>query len=332
MAAYACSIPFDLDYDDAPIIYLEAFPGEDPDIVAFEIRPAYSNSNTAIKPEFKPDITFIVNGKEIPVSLNTDHCVTDKYFPYFYVAEYESKPGDKMSIEVSSEGFETIYAETTIPEYFPERKLDLRYEDYGEDTFVGIHINIDDEEDTDYAYGFQMIEETISVSPDTVYVYQRRSGGYQLSYFWDLASVSMEGIIIDMKSSSISAWDDTMFDGKSAELSVVFPYYDKSDSEIDVLTNFFAWEWVWPYYDEEGNFICDCSDKVRKKMAFYTMSKECYKYKVAQELISDNADFPSGLAPANFCYSNVENGYGAFAGLSVVETDWITREFIESIR
>jgi hypothetical protein len=53
---------------------------------------------------------------------------------------------------------------------------------------------------------------------------------------------------------------------------------------------------------------------------------------VAQELILDNADFFAGIAPSNFCYSNIKGGYGAFAGIYRVETDCITREFIENNR
>ena len=68
------------------------------------------------------------------------------------------------------------------------------------------------------------------------------------------------------------------------------------------------------------------------KLLLYTMSPEFYKYAVAQELILDNADFFAGIAPSNFCYSNIKGGYGAFAGIYRVETDWITREFIENNR
>ena len=50
------------------------------------------------------------------------------------------------------------------------------------------------------------------------------------------------------------------------------------------------------------------------------------------ELIEDNADMFAGLAPSNFCYSNIVGGYGIFGGVSIVETDWITPEFIEKNR
>ena len=49
-------------------------------------------------------------------------------------------------------------------------------------------------------------------------------------------------------------------------------------------------------------------------------------------IVCENAGFVAGLAPSNFCYSNIENGYGAFAGVCRVETDWITQDFIENNR
>ena len=51
-----------------------------------------------------------------------------------------------------------------------------------------------------------------------------------------------------------------------------------------------------------------------------------------KELIEDNADMFAGLAPSNFCYSNIGGGYGIFGGVSIVETDWITPEFIEKVK
>ena len=42
MIMWSCVTPFDLDMDDDPVIFLEAFPGLD-DYVSFKIRPAYSS-------------------------------------------------------------------------------------------------------------------------------------------------------------------------------------------------------------------------------------------------------------------------------------------------
>ena len=62
------------------------------------------------------------------------------------------------------------------------------------------------------------------------------------------------------------------------------------------------------------------------------MSEEFHNYVGAQALVYENAGFFAGLAPSNFCYSNVEGGYGVFAGVYCEHTDWITPEFIENNR
>ena len=330
VAVVSCSVPFDLDLDDEPLIYLASFPGEDAEVVTFDVRPAYSKSNSALKPDFKPEIKFMVNGERIPVALNTDKRISDRYRESYYIADYSSKPGDRMSIEVSSEGFKTIYAETVVPKSFPDRKIDFRHEVYGKDEYNVLSVSLNDDEDDDYAYGLQILEESCYYFPDTTHVNQYRKHGEQMSHYYDLASVSLEGIRLEINNYYVSAWDDDMFNGNSTELSVVLPHYTYNDS--DSYDEFLGFEAYRDYYDEEGNVLFQYRYTSRNKLILYTMSKECYKYKLAEELISDNSDFVAGLAPANFCYSNIENGYGAFAGLSVVETDWITREFIENNR
>ena len=85
-------------------------------------------------------------------------------------------------------------------------------------------------------------------------------------------------------------------------------------------------------YDEDGNVKEMYRVIKRNKLLLYTMSDELYKYSLAKELIEDNADMFAGLAPSNFCYSNIVGGYGIFGGVSIVETDWITPEFIEKNR
>lgn len=77
--------------EDEPMIFLESFPGVE-DVIVFDVQPAYSYSNSALRPEFKPVITLMVNGTEVPVVRNTGFCVSDKYpedhsstrFGYFY--------------------------------------------------------------------------------------------------------------------------------------------------------------------------------------------------------------------------------------------------------
>lgn len=334
----SCGKPFDMDLDDEPIIYLESFPGVE-DVVVFSILPAYSKSNSAVKPEFKPQIRFMVNGHEVPVALNKDYCISDKYENSYYIADYKPSPGDRMTIEVSSEGFKTVYAETSIPQPFPERKIDYRHNKLGEWSYDMVYVTFDDDVQTDIAYGIQVLHERIYTDvegqTDTSVI---RYSGDQITDDYDFAPGSMDGIRIYFDGFSvqryrdeISGWDDDNFNGRNTTLSMVVDTYSYGEDESSYDT-FFEREYEQEWYDEYGESMGVYKTFSHNKLALYTMSEEFYKYVVAQELKDDNADFFAGIAPSNFCYTNVVNGYGAFAGVWREETDWITPEFIEKNR
>lgn len=327
----SCTKPFDLGFEDSPAIFLESFPGVE-DMVVFSIKPAYSYSNSATRPDFNPEIIFKVNGKEVPVVLNTGFCMSEKYFEDMYVADYKPAPGDKMTVEVSSEGFMPIFAQTTIPAPFPERKVSYRPVTFGGRELNVISVRFLDDGKTDCAYGMQVYKESVITNEDgteniSVTVY----AGEQPSVDFDFAPASMDGIRIDFNgwyidhdySYTVAGWDDDIFNGEEAELSMTVHAYSGYDS-------FFEWEQKNGYFDNDGVFQGFSTELYHNKLVLYTMSEEFHNYVVAQALVYENAGFFAGLAPSNFCYSNVEGGYGAFAGVYCVDTPWITKEFIEN--
>ena len=331
LAAASCMKPFDLKLDDEPIIYLEAFPGVE-DVVVFNIQPGYAYSNTALKPEFKPEIHFTVNGEDIPVVLNEGSRFGDRFPETSYVADYKPVPGDRMAVEVHSEGFSSIYAQTSIPQPFPERKIDYRVVQTAERDYNVIFVSFKDDADIPLAYGMQIHEETTYYKPDVEpETYYYLYAGDQIADDYEFAPQSFEGITMNFNGWSvqrgdyIAGWDDELFAGQDKTISMVVNSYGPADS-------FFEHTFDNPLYDESGEVIGNCPGISHNKLLLYTMSPEFYKYAVAQELILDNADFFAGIAPSNFCYSNIKGGYGAFAGIYRVETDWITREFIENNR
>lgn len=330
-AAASCMKPFDLKLDDEPIIYLEAFPGVE-DVVVFNIQPGYAYSNTALKPEFKPEIHFTVNGEDIPVVLNEGSRFGDRFPETSYVADYKPVPGDRMTVEVHSEGFSSIYAQTSIPQPFPERKIDYRVVQTAERDYNVIFVSFKDDADIPLAYGMQIHEETTYYKPDVEpETYYYLYAGDQIADDYEFAPQSFEGITMNFNGWSvqrgdyIAGWDDELFAGQDKTISMVVNSYGPADS-------FFEHTFDNPLYDESGEVIGNYPGISHNKLLLYTMSPEFYKYAVAQELILDNADFFAGIAPSNFCYSNIKGGYGAFAGIYRVETDWITREFIENNR
>lgn len=328
---FSCTKPFDFGFEDGPAIFLESFPGIE-DMVVFSIKPAYSYSNSATRPDFNPEIVFKVNGKEVPVVLNTGFCMSEKYFEDMYVADYKPAPGDKMTVEVSSEGFMPVSARTTIPTPFPERKVSYRPVTFGGRELNVISVRFLDDGNTDCAYGMQVYKESVITNEDgteniSVTVY----AGEQPSVDFDFAPASMDGIRIDFNgwyidhdnSYTVAGWDDDIFNGEEAELSMTVHAYNGYES-------FFEWERKNGYFDNDGVFQGFSTELYHNKLVLYTMSEEFHNYVVAQALVYENAGFFAGLAPSNFCYSNVEGGYGAFAGVYCVDTPWITKEFIEN--
>ena len=330
MVCISCIEPFKLEYDDDPIIFLEAFPGVE-DVVVFNIRPAYSYSSTAVRPELRPEITFMVNGRVVPVEHNDGTRFGDRYAESCYIADYKPVPGDKLSVEVSSPGFSTIYAVTEIPQPFPERKIGYRNVASGEFSSNMVSVSFADAGDTDCAYGLQILEESLVYKPDGSFVESlSRYAGYSLSYQYTYSPEPLSGMNVPFNGWQLqpysygdgymAVWDDDIFNGKETSLSMSVQGFSYE--------SFFENETVREMNVEGTNGRYRVLN--HNKLLLYSLSDEFYRYAVAQNLIGENATIEFGLAPSNFCYSNVRNGYGVFAGIWCVETDWITKESIEN--
>ena len=311
----SCSYPFDMDMDDEPVIFLESFPGAD-DVIAFDIRPAYSLSNSAAYQEFVPQIHLTINGKEVQVVLNKDNCVSDNHPQTSYIAQYSPSEGDELVVEVSSEGFRKIYAETVIPRSFPERKIDYRQDTFGDREANVLYLSPDNDPQSYFAYGFQILHEDVWLYDGKNEVSSRKYAARQLSDDYDMAPGSVQGMIVDFNGDDMNVWKA----GESKGYADTFP----------LLISYKGYEWEDPY---DAFFVnADENGISRNRLLLYTMSEEFYRYLVAQKLVEDNAGFFAGLAPSNFCYTNVKGGYGAFAGVNCSQTEWITPEFIENNR
>lgn len=327
-AGLSCTVPFDMNLDDDPIIFIESYPGTQ-DIVTFRIIPAYSKSNSALKPEFNPDIKFTVNGNEIPVIYAVPDPLSENPETNTYIADYKAQPGDRMAIEVASEGFESIYAETTIPAPFPDRKIDYSEMLIDERDMSALTVTPDNDPDKYYAYGVQLFKEDIYFHPDSTHVYSYTYCGDQISDFFPMSPGTLEGMELFFNG-WMSVWTAGKKKGYSEPLIMILDTYTYDGTNDH--DSFFVQDGEFYEYDDEGNVTGTYRHISRNKIKLYTLSEEYYKYGVAQELIDSNADFIAGLAPSNFCYTNIKGGYGVFAGITCVETDWITPEFIENNR
>ena len=146
----------------------------------------------------------------------------------------------------------------------------------------------------------------------------------------ELVPMSMSAMSLDLNGDSLWAWDGDQLDSCSCTFSLI-PILSWI-SENEAYESFFETTGERMMYDDDGRELGMTPYVDHNKILLYTMTEEFYKYKVANELESDYIGIVGVIAPSNFCYSNIDNGYGAFAGVYVVETDWITKEFIENNR
>ena len=322
----SCVTPFDPQYDENPIIYIESFPGLSADYIDIKIMPAYSKSNTPVMTPFKPEITFEVNGKALSVE-----CIDAS--EGIYRAQYSSQSGDKMSISVASEGFVSAYAETAIPNAFPERKIDYRKVPSGIDSYANVLYVTISETDTAYGYGMQICNETIYEYPEGQEIWIDKYAGNLYPDkvdFDDMIPVSLEAVDIRLYGEYLWAWEGKSLKNGNNTFSVVPQTYGYGD--LSSYDSFFIQESERVMYDEHGNELYAVPYIDRNKLILYTMSEEFYKYRVAYEFQADYDGFIGFAAPSNYYYSNIDNGFGAFAGISIEETEWITKEFIENNR
>ena len=322
----SCVTPFDPGYDETPVIYVEAFPGASADYIALKIVPAYSRSNSAAVIPFYPEIIFEVNGNSVPTECVDSH-------EGLYMVHHSSQPGDFMTISVRSEGFRSAYAETEIPSVNLSKRIDYRKVRSGVDSYDNVlYITLSDIDDR-YAYGLQLYNETIYSYPSEpeINVYRYAGNLYPLALdMLELAPVSLEAVDIELFGDYLWAWEGGQL--KNAENTIAIQPQTYGYADLDSYSSFFVQEGRTMRYDEYGNELGVVDYVSRNKMIFYIMSQEFYNYKAAAQYRTDYDGFLSIVAPANYCYSNIDNGYGVFAGICIVESEWITKEFIENNR
>lgn len=188
-----------------------------------------------------------------------------------------------------------------------------------------------DADDTDCAYGLQIMEESLVYLTDGSVMESRfRYAGYSLSDLYTDSPETLSGMNVPFNGwllqpesyddGYMAVWDDDVFNGKNTSLSM----------SVQGLSygSFFENETVRDMTVDGASVRCRVLN--HNKLLLYSLSDDFYRYAVAQDIVGDNASIEYGLAPSNFCSSNVTNGYGIFAGIWRVETDWITKESIEN--
>lgn len=189
------------------------------------------------------------------------------------------KPGDKISIEGSCEGYPAISASTTMPSAWND--LEIKVERIDENT-IKLAVAFEDEGLTEDFYGIGLIVET--------YMQQQISS---------LTSVALRGPAVEGT-------------GMTSYGEMRVSYIDPSERIIQVCSDH-----GFNGKKKEFSFVADClesneNERRTYSVMAYKLSPEMYRYAVAQFDSSpwNNTLGFMGLSPVTFTYTNIQGGLG----------------------
>jgi len=254
---------------------------------------------TAVHDETAPggnvDVTFRVNGADVEPM--PDESLKAGKGEYVYRVDAALKPGDKMEILCSSEGYDGVYAQSCVPA-FPKimecsaesvtAVIKNGIDDFYEEEAVRLVLDIADDPDTDDWYGVQVL----------------------------VPAFIIEGVPSDELSCA-----DFVGRREAAELDIPLPYVFAEDFYGGVMAA------MDDSASKDGKLHLDLKLYVsseKLKVAVWKLSREAYK-----SIESGAFANCSGIAildafrPGLATYSNVQGGLGVFGGVSKTESEFI---------
>ncbi|MBR1462271.1 MAG: DUF4249 family protein [Prevotella sp.] len=307
----ACSNEMDIEVlNSNPKMVLYCFPNTEHDTTIINLSAsvpvAKKTRNTSHEQVVvsNPRIIYRVNGEERMVSQageNTDYVPKNSY----YVVG-ANRSGDRISIEVSAEGYADIHAETVIPDMpdvaafrnaIPVRRDDMNYDQYR------IALNSDPASDDYYA-----------VSAD-FFCNEREVRYDELNDEWQEYTVySRHGSAINVDDepalNPISTLDD-FFEYDNAFYNDFYIFNDNlfNGSQYTLRLNMSPLSYAW------GRDIISYGYVFK----IYKISQEYYRFIKSLNDVSNNWLGEYGLAPLSPTLNNVAGGLGVVGGYSVAE-------------
>lgn len=197
--------------------------------------------------------------------------------------------GNRLSLTVGADGLETVKAETSIPDGFPEYSFET-YTDADGNRCVLLSYN-DDPENRDY-YGATVEVRHIWKHPqaeeaDTTTTFASFDGG-EIS----LDRYAYAPVVALFEDRDIFIWSDE----------------DEEDDNYEIRIQTF---FVMPY-----------GIKIEVRLHLYRLSEEMYRTLYACYDADSNPFASTGLSSPSFTYSNISRGVGYFCGYSKCVSEW----------
>ena len=199
--------------------------------------------------------------------------------------------GSEIVLKASADGAEDVSSVFHMPEEMPAFEVIYTSAPAFKFTFK-------DDGSTEDCYAIMVYGECTRVKDGEATVYVRACDPYEPDEDFGMET-RKDYLDVDMNDGTARLWPDTEFNGKEVSLSLE----------------------VWTYFDGIHNSKYD-EVRERYKAVIYRLSPEFFKYAEAQNHLDNNMLAEIGLAPASFAYTNIINGLGLFAGVSVAETEW----------
>lgn len=211
------------------------------------------------------------------------------------------KMGDEISLTFETGDMETAFANTTIPEAFPQHSMELTTK--GSTATRTLIISYKDNPETEDWYGVSVRWSGLvhkQYSNDYTNTYYENSGKtYPPQGYSDinLQPEAYSPLVVSFKDEYLYFWKDT----------------DEADDTYELLFNYNQ------RYDYENNEV----ENRRIQCSLFKLSPQMYRHLYAEYDRQNNPLIDLGFASPTFTYSNIHNGLGYFCGYSETLSAWI---------
>ncbi len=328
LALFMSSCEYELDFsgdDKTRRLFVLGIPGSsDTTVVRLHSTIPTGDRNSCPLPLDDARVSLFVNGDEVVMD-RADETVPSLPEGSFYTL-YPVKPGDKVEVRASAEGAEPVWAESSVPELFPESEvvMDVERNSYGSPDGLTFSARFKDDPDVENYYGIQVLlrRERYSYTIESGYTIDGYE--YELADSWRYSDsenalypfqkpmiVSYKSgidIFVSYGSNAMLVYNDRAFENGEGYIEFLAKY---EEDRVEVGT------WLNGVLQDEKGYRCSY------KVLLYRLSPELYNFIRADSILYGNISILIAAAPPSYVYTNIRGGVGVFGGISVTETDWI---------
>ncbi len=323
------SCEYELDfsgYDRTGRLFVFGMPGSsDTTVVRLNSTIPIGDRNSLPLPLDDAQVSLVVNGEEV-VMKRADEAVPSLPEGCFYTL-HPLSPGDRVEVRAAAEGAEPVWAESVVPEMFPEYQLAMEVvmsaDNYPVDLIFSVSFKGDPDVSDHYAMQVCQRKEYYNYSIDSGYEYP---GNYEYEYIgYEVGDDSDDGLYPFRKPIIVNY---NPIKGLYLYENAPMVIFNEDTSEngeetLEFLADYSSDMVTQGTFDENGVLIEGKGYHISYKMILYRLSDELYNFIRANEILDVNLPVLVGAAPPSYLYTNIRGGVGVFGGISVTETDWI---------